>query len=69
MFDGDRFKHMENSGEYVSSDPGSPLKQERISDAVGFMEAHGFKVEFVDDVGEKAAELDEDGIEYNAEGI
>ena len=69
VFDGDRFKHTENSDEYVSSDPGSPLKQERLSDAVGFMEAHGFKVEFVDDVGEKAAHLDEDGIEYNAEGI
>ena len=28
-----------------------------------------FKVEFVDDVGEKASEFDEDGIEYNAEAI
>jgi len=69
MFDGDRFKHMESSDEYVSSDPGNPLKQERLSDAVSFMESNGFKVEFVDDVGEKASEFDEAGIEYNAEAI
>lgn len=68
VFDGDRFNHMESSGEHVSSDPGNPLNQERITDAVGFMEANGFKVEFVADVGEKASHLDLEGIEYNAEG-
>ncbi len=69
VFDGDRFKYMANSNEYVSDNPGDPIKQMQVKDAIGFMEANGYRVEFVDNVGEKAAELDEDGIEYNAEGI
>ena len=69
VFDGDRFNYMADSNEYVSDNPGDPIKQTEIKDAVGFMEANGYRVEFVDDVGEKAKEFDEQGIEYNAEGL
>lgn len=69
VFDGDRFKHMESSDEYVSSDPGKPLKQEQVRDAVGFMESNGFDVEFVENIKEKAREFDKEGVEYNAEGL
>jgi hypothetical protein len=69
MFDGDRFKYMSDSNEYVSDAPGKPLKQTQITDSVGFMEANGYKVKFVDDVIEQAKEFDEQGIEYNAEGL
>lgn len=69
VFDGDRFKYMADSNEYVSSEPGSPIEQTQINDAVGFMEANGYLVKFVDDVVKKAEELDEYGIEYNSEGL
>mgnify|MGYP006289609363 CR=1 FL=1 len=68
-FDGNDFKYLQDSNEYVSSSPKEPIKQEQITDAVGFMEANGYKVEFVDSVADKAKELDEQGISYNAEGL
>jgi hypothetical protein len=69
VFDGDDFRYLEDSNEYVSSNPKEPTKQDQITDAVGFMEQNGYKVEFVDDVVEKAEEFDETGVEYNAEGL
>lgn len=69
VFDGDDFRYLEDSNEYVSLNPRDPIKQEQITDAVGFMEQNGYDVEFVDDVAEKAAELDQQGIGYNAEGL
>ena len=68
-FDGTDFRYLEDSNEYASSNPKEPIKQDQITDAVGFMEQNGYKVEFVDDVVEKAEELDQQGIEYNAEGL
>jgi len=67
VFDSDRFNYMANSNEYVSSDPGDPIKQTEIKDAVSFMETNGYGVEFVDDVVKKAKDFDQQGIEYNAE--
>ena len=69
VFDGNDFRYLEDSNEYVSSNPKEPIKQDQITDSVGFMEQNGYKVEFVDDVAEKAKELNEQGIEYNAEGF
>jgi hypothetical protein len=68
-FDGNDFKYLEDSNEYVSSSPKEPLEQQQITDAVGFIEQNGYKVEFIDSVADKAKEFDEIGVEYNAEGL
>jgi len=69
VFDGDDFRYLADSNEYVSSNPRDPIKQEQITDAIRFMEQNGYDVEFVDDVADMAKELDKSDINYNAEGL
>lgn len=73
VFDASRFAKLP-TGEYFSSDPGDPLKQQEITDPLQHIQDQGWTVRVVDDLSavlakiKKAAAQDQ-SVKYGAEGM
>jgi hypothetical protein len=68
-FPKERFKYIKTSGEYFSENPGVPVVQNTIKNAVKFMQTHGYNVQFVPDINKHKKELEKNNVEHNAEGF
>lgn len=72
VFDANRFKRLP-SGEWFSSNPGKPVKQNPIQDPFEYIKSVGWKVEIVDDLKPILKDIqqraEKEGIKYGAEGM
>jgi len=66
-FDTKNFQQLP-SKEYFSTNPGMPLKQEKIRNVIKFIKKW-IDIQFVDDLKLTMNELDQKGISYDKEGV
>lgn len=68
VFDARRFKELP-TGEWFSSDPGQPIKQQVISDPFDYITRAGWRIQQIDDLPAMLKRLKAAGVDYGAEGI
>jgi hypothetical protein len=69
VFDAGNFEK-KPSGEYFSSNPGRPIKQERITDPFAYIKKQGWKIQQTDDLPAVLKHLKaQDNARYGAEGM
>ena len=68
VFDAGNFEK-KPSGEYFSSNPGRPIKQERITDPFAYIKKQGWKIQQTDDLPAVLEHLKAQGIQPGTEGM
>lgn len=68
VFDARRFEELP-TGEWFSSDPGHPIRQQVISDPFDYITRAGWRIQQIDDLPAMLKKLKAAGVDYGAEGI